>query len=265
MNEPTRITIANSSSILSFEKPSSGPGPEFDRYLMIENKRAYHIGNICGTCEFLFERLDGANKNISATNIAERLNAGINITESAFTEALSRILPDGSYFVNFPIVRAQLITPGDPDDYFINEQVDLWGLEPFYALPHNPKIMYYRSRSIALGKHSQLFEFIIPMFPHTWLNPERLTHYRNEISSGVQPTAFALSILDVKQPAVWNGNPNPQITEHWCLAHYLLDGHHKIHAASQLHAPLKLVSFLAIDESVASPEKIRSALPFISS
>ncbi|MUG95416.1 hypothetical protein F7734_24845 [Scytonema sp. UIC 10036] len=66
---------------------------------------------------------------------------------------------------------------------------------------------------------------IIPMFPLSWLARERLIYYEHEITHGKQPTAFTLSVLDIKQPVVWNGDP--EITEHWCLAHYLLDGHHK--------------------------------------
>lgn len=94
--------------------------------------------------------------------------------------------------------------------------------------------MYYRGRSLPLDEHCQLFEFIMPMFPFTWLDPKRLSHYSDEITRGILPTAFTLSILDVKQPAVWKGDP--KITEHWCLAHYLLDGHHKMHAAAQQSA-----------------------------
>ncbi|HEX8235928.1 MAG TPA: hypothetical protein VF600_08225 [Abditibacteriaceae bacterium] len=262
MSEPSRITISNSSSILSFEKPSSGLGPDFDRFLMIENKRAYHIGNICGTCEFLFERLQGANQNISAASIADRLNTGADIADPDFTETLSRVLPNGSYLISFPTVLPRLVAPGDPDDYFVKEQVDLWGIEKFWSLPHNPHVTYYRSRSLPLDEHCQLFEFIMPMFPFTWLDPNRLSHYKNEITRGILPTAFTLSILDVKQPAVWDGDP--KITEHWCLAHYLLDGHHKMHAAAQQNAPLNLVSFLAVDESLASEEQIKNALAALS-
>ncbi|WP_375505657.1 hypothetical protein [uncultured Nostoc sp.] len=255
MTEPSRITIANSSSIIGFEKSGGGDWPVWDRYLTIENKRAYHIGNVCGTCAFFFVRLEGAKRSISATAIAERLNTGTDITDPTFTSILSQILPTGAYYVNFPTVLPRLIAPGHPDDYFVQEQVALWGIDP---LPHDPRVTYYRSHSLALAEHRQLFEFVIPMFPLTWLDQERLTHYEGEIAHGGQPTAFTLSVLDIKQPAVWNGDP--KITEHWCLAHYLLDGHHKIYAAAQQNAPLNLVSFLAVDESLASEEEIKSAL-----
>lgn len=253
-----RTTVTDSSSIIGFEKAGGGAWPVWNRYLTIEGKRAYHIGNICGTCAFFFERLEGARRNLSATRIAEQLNTGTDVTDPAFDDVLSQILPVGSYFVNFPPVAPHLVNPGDSDDYFVQEQVALWGIDSFYALPHHPRVMYYRGRSISLGKQRQLFEFIVPMFPHTWLNPERLTHYTDKFASGTCPTAFTLSVLDIKRPAEWDGDP--VVTEHWCLAHYLLDGHHKVHAAAQQNVTLNLVSFLAIDESIASEEEIQSVL-----
>ena len=43
---------------------------------------------------------------------------------------------------------------------------------------------------------------------------------------------------------------------HWCLAHYLLDGHHKTFAASKAGRRLPLLSFLAIDKGIATPEQV---------
>lgn len=257
MNKPSRITIANSSSIIGFEKSGGGGWSVWDRYLTIENKRAYHIGNVCETCAFFFERLEGANHSIKAAAIAERLNTGNDIANPAFLSILSQILPTGAYYVNFPTLLPCLIAPGDKNDYFVQEQAALWGSEPLWA-PHHPHVTYYRSQSLVKSEYRQLFEFIIPMFPSTRLDQERLIHYKDEIAHGWQPTAFALSVLDIKQPAVWNGKPD--ITEHWCLAHYLLDGHHKAYVTAQLRAPLNLVSFLAVDESLASEEQIKLAL-----
>ena len=97
MNKPSRITISYSSSIIGFEKSNNG----WDRYLKIGNERAYHIGNVCGTCAFFFERIESANDTTCATAIAERLNSGIDIIDPAFTSILSQILPTGTYYVNF--------------------------------------------------------------------------------------------------------------------------------------------------------------------
>lgn len=243
------ITITNSSSIIGFENVGGGQWPVWDRYLTIDGNRAYHIGNICGTCAFFFNRLDGANQSVSATAIAERLNTGQATTDPEFFATLSTILPTGQYHVTTMHIVPHLITLGTDADYFVREQVDLWGIDSFYGLPHHPHIPYYRGRSIPLGEKRHLFEFIIPMFPANWLDHERVEHYQRAITVGVQPTAFVLSILDIKQPAVWDGEP--AITEHWCLAHYLLDGHHKTYAAARTQTPLPVVSFLAMEESIA--------------
>jgi tRNA isopentenyl-2-thiomethyl-A-37 hydroxylase MiaE len=50
------------------------------------------------------------------------------------------------------------------------------------------------------------------------------------------------------------------VTEHWCLAHYLLDGYHKTYAASLARKSITLLSFLALAESVATEENIDKTL-----
>ena len=77
--------------------------------------------------------------------------------------------------------------------------------------------------------------------------------FKAKIGNGVKPTAIAISILDIKQPADWNDGIIS--SSHWCLAHYLLDGHHKIFAASKTGEPMTLLSFLALGEGVSSSEQ----------
>ncbi len=88
------------------------------------------------------------------------------------------------------------------------------------------------------------------MFPQTWLDKTRLEYYENEISKGTIPTAICLTVLDIKAPAVWNNNEQPQFVRHWCLAHYILDGHHKLYAAAKAGKPINLLSFLATGECI---------------
>jgi hypothetical protein len=57
---------------------------------------------------------------------------------------------------------------------------------------------------------------------------------------------------------MWDGEP--EVNEHWCLAHYLLDGHHKMFAASEAQKPLTLLSLLSLDESLASKDEIDSLI-----
>jgi hypothetical protein len=62
----------------------------------------------------------------------------------------------------------------------------------------------------------------------------------------------------VKQPSDWAGYPD--ITEHWCLSHYLLDGHHKLNAAAERGTPVSILSFLAVDKGVSTREQVAEAI-----
>jgi len=146
-----------------------------------------------------------------------------------------------------------LRTPGTEADYFCNEQLQYWDLDPFSGLPHYPKTKYYRGASRKLDDQRKFFEFVVPMFPETWLNEDRLPFYRELIAKGAAPTALAISVLDVRQ--TWNRK-----NSHWCLAHYLLDGHHKMFAASREGRPATLLSFIAVQHGISSRDEVLALL-----
>ena len=92
------------------------------------------------------------------------------------------------------------------------------------------------------------------MVPPNWLNTETVQTHRAALAEGSSATAVALSVLDVNQPANWEGNP--PVNEHWCLAHYLLDGHHKLFAAAEAGLPVRLLAFVAHDHGLAEDRDI---------
>jgi hypothetical protein len=53
---------------------------------------------------------------------------------------------------------------------------------------------------------------------------------------------------------------DPKINAHWCLSHYLLDGHHKALAASELGLPISMLSFLAIEKGISTREQVAEAI-----
>jgi hypothetical protein len=191
---------------------------------------------------------------VGPREVSVQLRDGMNTLDSALLDAVARVLPQGEYRVSLLMVRPLKVTPGSGRDYFSNEQVQLWGRDPFFDLPHTPRVQYYRTSTRAFGQQEGLFEFVIPMYPWRQLDEATLAHYQERIAAGEQPTAMALSVLDIKQPANWE-EPQP-VTKHWCLAHYLIDGHHKTYAASIWHRPITLLSFLAVDECLASEVEI---------
>lgn len=94
------------------------------------------------------------------------------------------------------------------------------------------------------------------MVPPSWNDPGRVRHYQDQIAGGQVPACLAVAILDICQPAVAGpGAIEPTLT-HWGLAHFLLDGHHKMQAAAQTAGPVRLLTLLAIDHSLASRDDI---------
>lgn len=252
------VTVKDSTSIVAFDYTGNGHVQRWDRFLTIEGKRAYYIGNVCGTCSFLFERLEGANQSISPKQISERFKNGLKEVDLELLSDIKLILPDGDYIATLLKVEPKRVSLGSERDYFFNDQIQTWGIDGFWGLPHYPKIEYYRGRTENLETAQRLFEFIVPMFPSSWLKKEEVAAYAQMIKSAETPTALAISILDIKAPAVYDEQAS--VTEHWCLAHYLLDGHHKIFAASETETPITLLSLLSLNDSIASEEQINNLI-----
>lgn len=253
-------SIKNSNSIISFETAGGG----WDRYLTIEGKKAFHIGNICGTCEFFFERLggaNGANQGISPKEISSALQDGISKLDKDFLSKVSLILPNGDYNVSLKEVSPVFVELGTEQDYFSNDQVQVWGIGGFWGLPHYPKVKYYRGLTKEMTDTSKLFEFIVPTFPVNWLEEETVEMYKSIITEEQKPTALCISVLDIKEPGDYDDKT--EYPQHWCLTHYIIDGHHKVYSASLLNKPITLLSFLAINESVANKEEISTLFSYL--
>lgn len=261
----SRRTITGSSSRVGFETEGGGGWVAWDRYLTLDGERAYHIGNICDTCPFFFERLEGAREPLSPTELSERLRAGLSWLPAEVVETAAALVPDGDYHVLLLRLRPQLALPGGENDYFAHEQVELFGLEPFWGLPHNPRVPYYRAGTarIALGASARttsaaLHQLVVPMIAPTTLDQEATAAYAERFARGEEPTALAVGVLDAKAPVIYEGDP--EVTEHWCLAHYLLDGHHKMQAAATNARPLTLLSLVSVQEGLASEDQLEQAL-----
>lgn len=255
--------IASSTSPIAFETTGDENWPVWDRFLSVAGQRIYSLGNVCGTCEYLFERLGNAARGIDVGALTERLNAGLGQWDDDVIDPLAKLMPAKSYSVGLFSLCPRSVTPGSEDDYFAVEQkqnqFEIRGDVP----AHDPKIAYYRigHRPITFNKSGSLssgmlFEFVVPMVPDSSLDPVCIRDYETSLTAGSRPTAVALSLLDVKGPYMGG-------IDHWCLTHFLLDGHHKMAAAALSRRPLTLVSFLDRDLSAASPAKIGAALELL--
>lgn len=253
--DTTRKTVSGSSSIVAFERyADTGSG----RRLTVAGKPAYNLSPLCDTCDFIFERMEGANQSAGSEAVEGALRSGLDSHETAVVEGAASAVPDGDYRVALLDVLPRLVLPGDEGDYFTHEQLEVWEIDPFWGLPHNPKVPYFRTGTRRLPPDALLFEFVVPMFPPRWLNREAVDDHRERAERGEHATALTLSVLDVRQPADWEGDP--EITKHWCLAHFVLDGNHRLYAASEAGATARILSFLSLEWSIATPDEIEQAL-----
>ncbi len=257
--------IVHSQSALGFSTTGGGAWEVWDRYLTVNGKQAYHLGNVCGTCSFFFERMEGANAGIEVGELTTLLSSGLSRLSPEIVDTLAQLLPPSEYVIALIRLKPELVQLSGQNDYFAVEQVENEeGVDSFWGLPHHPKVPYYRveGRSGVTmpgdGSPGAAFDFVIPMFPETFLQSERVAHYESVLQDGAAPTAVALSVLDIKGPACSG-------TDHWCLAHYVLDGHHKVAAAARTQQEITLISFIAVDQGISSKEQIEIALESYSS
>jgi len=248
-----RIEIKTSNSIISFQTTGGGAWKEWDRFITIEGKKAYHIGNICGTCNFFFERLEGANQKVSQKAVINEVsNKTIEFDSDTYFE-IEKLIPVGKYYVFKITIHPRFIVIGSNSDYFTKEDIETFGLNSFWGLPHYPKINYYRENDIEINDRSKLFNFFIPIVPESWLDNNVINEYKDKMDKGIVPTAIAISHIDAKEPADWEDGKKH--TKHICFANYIMDGHHKLFAAAAINKPITLLSFLSIDNSICSEEE----------
>lgn len=227
------------------------------RLLFVRDRPAFELSFWCGTCQFLFRRLEGANETGSLDDLADRLADGVQGIDREVVDAFASLLPADTYFPMLLGVQPRLVLPSVPGDYFAEEQVETWGLDSFWGLPEYPRTPYYRTFETVVDGDAHLFEFIVPMVPPSWNDAKRVERFGEILAGSGAPTAVAVSTLDVCQPA--NANAGDYF-QHWSLTHFLLDGHHKVEAAARSGKPLRLLSLLATDASLATPDRV-AAVP----
>lgn len=120
------------------------------------------------------ERQEGANDKISPAELSESLRNGISHIDEAITRSAMGVLPSGTYKAMLLSCVPRLILPSKKGDYFLEEQIELWGIDPFWGVPHYTKNEYYRGQPAKISNRGQLFEFIVPMFPKRYLNDKTI-------------------------------------------------------------------------------------------
>lgn len=257
------ISTGTPNSRLKFEAVYGAVGIG-DRYLLIDDKRAYNLGVNCQTCSLLFERLPGANQSVQIESAAEALRNGVVSLSDSIVATIGAGLPEGEYVALLAETDLNLVIPGAKGDYFCEDQIALWGEDKFWCLPHDPRIPYFKAGDLDIGGSRKLFNFVVPMYPTKWLTFKAPSVYDQELRTEGRGTAIAVSVFDVRSPADWERDEvPPDPVEHWCFTHYLIDGHHKLHAASKAGKPLNILSFVALALSLSSRDELEQAVSFL--
>jgi hypothetical protein len=263
------IQIQAEQPVLELATTGSETWPEWDRYLKVGGVPAYHLGNICGTCPYLFERLVPEIDVPQVTELDSRLATGnLSINDPAI-DLVARLMPTAVYEILHLSVAPKLVDPGSSSDYFATTQLknEVAGGYCGFTDPsgqtvmevHHPHQPYYRlsQRYDVLAKVSghkaKVFDFVVPMQPLAALNRDRVNHYADRIGHDGPPIAIALAVLDHKAPAMAGDT-------HICGTHFLVDGHHKFAAAARTGGMLELITFLARDLGTAGDATVTAYL-----
>ncbi len=224
------VNVTHGKGRLSFTTRDDQDRPWW-RDLDLDGQPLYRIGNLCDTCEAIFSRAADAQMPLAPHELAARLRAGLDDLPKDVIDTIAAILPDGHY-------AAGLLT-----------------ISPAYY-PSAPLMRGARQHRIRqktmLTSTVTLPEVFLPVIDEDQYDPAAIEAYEKVLARGRQPTALALSVLDARFPS---GK-----AYEWQLAHFLLDGHHKIMAACRVGQPVALLSFYALDQSFAPQADIDQVL-----
>jgi hypothetical protein len=117
--EVAEATSTKADSRIGFQTEGGGNWAVWDRFITLDGKRAHHIGNICGTCPFIFERREGANDKISPAGLSKSLRNGISSIEEAISGAAIEVRSSGA------VSRKSVTGNSVPSYIFIGSLVSL--------------------------------------------------------------------------------------------------------------------------------------------
>lgn len=256
--------------VVSFE-PWAVQGPEYAQdnsrwycHLTVGGQRIFEYGCPCGTCGIVFRKLKSAENRISDAEAVELLGQLDTMPSDAVLLRLARILKPGSYHPAITEGTIRRIEPGAKDDYFANDVVRLFGLEPPECKePSGPKTPYYRIGSDRAlkrtgrtsGPHQALVTAVImPLQDPASLNRDRIEYWKQQHAAGKRLTALAVSVIDAQAPAMDPEDQTYEYEEQFLFTNCLLDGHHRAQAAAELGVPLRILSLLTKDFSLVKED-----------
>jgi hypothetical protein len=250
-------------------QPWRTSGPEYEQdhsrwycHLTVDGERIFEYGCPCGTCGIVFRKVGSTAHRISDTEAVQLLGALDSVPSNSILRRLARVLEPGLYH---PIIiegTVSHIVPGTLDDYFATDVVRLFGLEPpEYEKPSGPGTAYYKfglekeleRTGRTTGPHKALITAIVmPLHDLSQLNRERIEFWKRQYDAGAILTAFAVSVVDSQSPAMDPPDRTYKYEEQFLFTNCMLDGHHRIQAAAEIGAPVRILSLLSSEFSLVN-------------
>lgn len=137
---PTTRLGKDDESWLRFGEESKQEGAWAGRRLLyMRDKPAFELSFWCGTCQFIFRRLEGANEGSSAEDLSDRMAEGLADLAPDVIERFGDLLPAGGYVPLLIEVAPRLVMPVGDGDYFAREQIETWGVDGFGVCRSTPE------------------------------------------------------------------------------------------------------------------------------
>jgi hypothetical protein len=155
--------------------------------------------------------------------LSAKLNAGLAVITREVTDTVAALLPQGAYLVGIITVTPILV-------HAAQKAWDIGCDAPYFWIANMQRAKSYAQ-----------YELLLPLIPESILDAAQIDSYRAVFRQGQAPTVLALSLVDAR--AVNNEYGET------ALAHLILDGHHKLMAASLEGQSITLLSFLNVDAS----------------
>jgi hypothetical protein len=217
------IEVNNPNPVLNFELSVGKPTSTSSRFLTVHGQQVFDLGIICETCSFLYTRLSQISLPLQPEELSSLLRDGLKSVDEGVLETVTKLLPSGQYAVGLITILPEFIKHSGYVGYGSVEE------------------SFYFAGTDKFDEHGEMQQAIVPLFHPESLKNNIVEEYKKQLNEGAKPTALAISIAEGKHFMSGSGYESPDCIS---LMHFLIDGHHKVYAASETGKPITVLSFL---------------------
>lgn len=217
------IKVNNPNPVLNFELSTEEPTRTSSRFLTVNGQRVFDLGILCETCSFLYTRLSQISLPLKADELSSFLSDGLKSVDNKIIKTVERLLPSGQYATGLITVQPEFVKHLGYVGYGSVEE------------------SFYLAGTDKVDEHGEIQQAIVPLFSPESIRKDIVEKYKKQLDDGRKPTALAISIAEGKHSMSGPGYDSPDCIS---LMHFLIDGHHKVYAASETGKPITVLSFL---------------------